>query len=264
MKMDAVEGTKGMVNYKGGDTLVEFANQYQMKVRGHTLIWHSQVPGWVQSLSKTDLETTFKKHITDEVTHYKGKIYAWDVVNEVFEENGNLRDSVWHKNLGNNFIAEAFKIAHAADPNAKLYINDYNVESKNAKSDALYKLVSQLKSEGVPVHGVGFQSHFISGGLPHDLTTNLERFSALGLDVAITELDIRIQSPTTPAKLAQQAKEYASVIKSCLSVSRCVGVTIWGVTDKYSWIHDGNPLPWDNNFHAKPAVAAIEAALKGN
>lgn len=263
MKWDAVEGSRGNHNYNAGDQLVEFAHQNQMKVRGHTLIWHSQVPNWVQSLSKADIESTFKKHITDEMTHYKGKIYAWDVVNEVFEENGVLRNSIWHKNLGDNFVAEAFKIAHEVDPNAKLYINDYNIESKNAKSDGLYKLVSQLKAQGVPIHGVGFQSHFSVGAIPHDFASNLQRFSALGLDVAITELDIAMKLPSTPEKLSQQARDYASVFKDCLSVPRCVGVTIWGFTDKHSWIH-GDALPWDSNYHPKPAVAAIEAVLKGH
>jgi endo-1,4-beta-xylanase len=208
-----------------------------------------------------------KKHITDEVTHYKGKIYAWDVVNEPFNEDGTFRDSIWHKNFGSDYIAEALKLAHAADPNAKLYINDYNVEGKNSKSDALYKLVKELKSKDVPIHGVGLQAHFILGQIPHDLATNMERFAALGLDVAITELDIRIQLPSTAEKLAQQAKEYASVFKACLSVPKCVGITIWGFTDKHSWIPSvfqgyGDALPWDANYKPKPAVAAIEEALK--
>jgi len=157
---------------------------------------------------------------------------------------------------------------HAADPKAKLYINDYNVEGKNQKSDGLYNLVKELKSKGVPIHGVGLQAHFILGQVPHDLAANMERFAALGLDVAVTELDVRILLPTTDEKLAQQAKEYAIVFKDCLSVPKCVGITIWGVTDKHSWIPSvfngyGDALLWDINYHPKPAVAAIEAALKG-
>jgi endo-1,4-beta-xylanase len=262
MKWDSTERSKGQFSYSGGDTLVAFAEQNGMKVRGHTLVWHAQLPGFVSGLSKTDLETEMKNHITNEVTHYKGKIYAWDVVNEIFNEDGSLRDSIWHKNFGTSFVAEAFKTAHAADPNAKLYINDYRIEGKNKKSDGVYALVKELQSQGVPIHGVGFQAHFAVGELPHDLASNLERFSALGLDVAITELDIAMQLPSTAQKLAQQATDYATVFKACRSVSRCVGVTIWGITDKHSWL-TGDALPWDANYAAKPAVAAIEAALKG-
>jgi endo-1,4-beta-xylanase len=268
MKWQSVEGTKGQLKYTDADKLVELGQQNHMKIRGHTLIWHSQIPDWLNSLSKTELESTMKKHITDEVTHYKGKIYAWDVVNEAFNEDGTFRDSIWHKNFGSDYIAEALKLAHAADPNAKLYINDYNVEGKNSKSDGLYKLVKELKSKDVPIHGVGLQAHFILGQVPHDLQQNMERFTALGLDVAITELDIRIQLPSNAEKLAQQAKDYASVFKACLSVPKCVGVTIWGFTDKHSWIPSvfqgyGDALPWDANYKPKPAVAAIEEALKG-
>jgi endo-1,4-beta-xylanase len=210
-----------------------------------------------------------KKHITDEVTHYKGKIYAWDVVNEPFNENGTFRDSIWYKNFGSDYIAEALKLAHAADPNAKLYINEYNVEGENDKSDALYKLVKELKTQGVPIQGVGLQSHFILEQIPRDLATNMERFSDLGLDVAITELDIRIKLPSTAQKFAQQAKDYASVFKACLSVPKCVGVTIWGFTDKHSWIPStfhgyGDAHPWDANYEPKPAVDAIEEALEEN
>jgi len=208
-----------------------------------------------------------KKHITEEVTHYKGKIYAWDVVNEAIGDDGNMRDSIWHKNFGNNFIAEAFKTAHATDPDAKLYYNDYGVEAKNHKSDTMYKLVQDLKTQGVPIHGVGFQSHFSLGQIPHDMQENMERFAALGLDVAITELDIRMQLPSTAEKLAQQAKDYAAVVKACHAVSRCVGITFWGISDKHSWVPDsfhgfGDALPWDANYKPKPAVAAMEEALK--
>jgi len=267
MKWESIERTKGSPTYTSGDQLVSFAQQNSMKVRGHTLLWHQQIPSWLNSLSKTDLEAAMKKHITEVVTHYKGKLYAWDVVNEVFNEDGTLRDSIWHKNFNGSYIGTAFKLAHQIDSNVKLYINDYNVEGKNKKSDGLYNLVKDLKSQSVPVHGVGLQAHFIVGQVPHDLAENMQRFAALGLDVAITELDIRLQMPSTAQTLEQQAKDYATVFKACTSVSKCVGVTIWGITDKHSWIPDvfsgyGDALPWDTNYKPKPAVAAIEAALK--
>jgi endo-1,4-beta-xylanase len=215
-------------------------------------------------LTKTELESALKKHITEVVSHYKGKIYAWDVVNEAFEEDGTLRESIWHKNFGHNYIAEALKTAHEADPNAKLYINDYSIARINPKSNGLFKLVSELKAQGVPIHGVGFQSHFHSYHMPQDFVENLERFSKLGLDVAITELDIKVRLPVTHEKLTEQAKEYASVFKTCLSVSRCVGVTTWGIRDKQEEVgaEFGDALMWDVNSKPKPAVAAVEALLK--
>jgi endo-1,4-beta-xylanase len=263
MKWDAVEGTRNRPNYGPADQLVSFAKSSGMKVRGHTLIWHAQIPSWLNGLSKNDLEAAMKKHITDEMTHFKG-IYAWDVLNEIFNEDGTLRDSIWKKNFGNAFPAEAFKTAHAVDGNAKLYINDYNVEGKNRKSDGLYNLVKELKAQGVPVHGVGFQSHFSAGRIPGDFQANLKRFSDLGLDVAITELDIGIQMPATADKLQQQAKDYASVVKACLAVPRCVGITVWGVNDKYSWRTNSASLLFDDSYKGKPAVAAMEAALAGH
>ena len=186
----------------------------------------------------------------------------------MLNEDGTLRDSIWHKNFGNNYIANAFRLAHEADPNAKLYINDYNIESKNRKSDGLYNLVKQLKAEGVPVHGVGFQAHMTVGQVPQDLVANMKRFSDLGLDVAITELDLKLKKPSTAQSRQQQAKDYSQIITDCLSVQRCVGVTVWGFTDKYTWLNNfgdqsfGEPCLWDNNYKAKEAVAAIDKVIQ--
>jgi endo-1,4-beta-xylanase len=267
MKWDSIEGTKGTLTYSGGDSIATLAENNSMKLRGHTLIWHSQMPNWVNSVAKADMNATIQKHITEEATHYKGKIYAWDVVNEPFNEDGTYRTSVFYNTLGKDYIPLSLRYAHAADGNAKLYINDYNVEGKNKKSDALYELVSQLKKDNVPINGVGLQAHFIVGQIPSDLQDNMKRFSDLGLDVAITELDIRMQLPATADKLAQQAKDYASVFSTCLKVSRCVGVTVWGITDKHSWIPDvfsgyGAALLWDENYKPKEALSAVETALK--
>jgi endo-1,4-beta-xylanase len=268
LKWDWVEPSQGNFNWSAGDTFVQFAADNNQKVRGHTLVWHSQVPGWVSGYSGTALRTLLQNHITTEVSRYAGKIYAWDVVNEAFEENGTRRQSMWQTQLGDSYIADAFRWARAADPKAKLYINDYNVEGVNAKSDALYNLVKSLKSQGVPIDGVGLQAHFILGQVPSTLQQNIARFAALGVDVAITELDIRMDMPSTTAKLAQQATDYSNTVKACLAVSRCVGITVWSFTDKYSWIPtffpgQGAALPWDANYNHKPAYDAIAAALGG-
>jgi len=258
MKIDATEPSQNTFSYAAGDKLVTFAKANGMKVRGHTLVWHSQVPGWMNNIASGQLEGVMKNHITNVMGHWKGSIYAWDVVNEIFEENGQLRSSIWQKAMGEGFVTTAFQTAKTADSGAKLYINDYNIEGVNAKSTALYNLVKKLKGNGVPIEGVGFQSHFNSQSpVPSDFVTNLQRFADLGVDVAITELDIASNSD------AAQATAYSTVIKDCLAVSRCVGVTIWGISDNYSWRSDSHPLPWDSSEKPKAAVIqAIENALQ--
>lgn len=196
------------------------------------------------------------------MTHYKGKVYAWDVVNEAIESNGQLRNTIWSKNFGESFIADCFHAARKADPAAKLYINDFLIEVINPKSTGLYNLVKKLKSQGVPIDGVGFQGHLGTWGVSNDFIKNFQRFIDLGLEVAFTEVDIAIQTPADNGKLQQQAKDYAQLFSICQSVNKCVGVTVWGWTDKYSWNKAGQPCMWDENFNPKPAVAAVEAVLR--
>ncbi|XP_066246553.1 uncharacterized protein [Euwallacea similis] len=259
MKIDATEPSQNQFSYTLADELVSFAQEHSMKIRGHTLVWHSQVPSWMSALSGTNLQSAMVNHIENVVGHYKGQLYAWDVVNEIFNEDGSFRDSIWTQAMGQDFVALAFKTAAAADPNAKLYINDYNIEGQNAKSNALYTLVSALKSAGVPIHGVGFQSHFTVGQVPSTLKANLERFTALGLEVAITELDVGENSRSDDIA---QAADYATVVETCVSVNGCVGVTIWGITDNYSWRSSTTPLPFDSSGNAKAAVDAMINVLQ--
>lgn len=202
------------------------------------------------------------------VGHYKGKLYAWDVVNEIFNWDGTLRaDSIWTKNFGESFVADAFKIAHEVDPSVKLYINDFSSHIINAKSTGIYNLVKKLRSQGVPVHGVGFQTHTTAGDNITSFQANLERFAAIGVEVAVTEMDVRIKLPSNANLLAQQATIYGLVAKGCQNVHACAGITYWGFTDKYSWIPGvspgyGDALMWDKNYKEKPALRAIEAVLK--
>lgn len=174
-----------------------------------------------------------------------------------------MRDTLFFRVLGTNYINTAFHLARVADPYAKLYINDYNIEGINAKSNALFNLVQNLRNQGVEIEGVGFQGHFIVGQVPGDIVANLQRFANLGLDVAITELDIRMTLPSTPALLQQQAQDYVTVFNACYAVSRCLGVTIWGVGDAYSWVPStfpgqGDALIHDHDYARKPAYFAIE------
>ncbi|SDM81751.1 endo-1,4-beta-xylanase [Actinacidiphila guanduensis] len=269
MKWDTTEPSNGSYNFGPGDQIVSWAQSHNERVRGHNLVWHSQLPGWVSSLPLNQVQGAMESHITTEVNHYKGKIYAWDVINEPFNEDGSLRQDVFYKAMGSGYLADAIRTAHAADPNAKLYINDYNIEGENAKSNALYSLAQSLLSQGVPLGGIGLESHFVLGQVPSTMQANIQRFANLGLDVAVTELDDRIQLPASSANLQQQATDYSTVVKDCLAVSRCVGVSQWGVDDGHSWIPGtfpgyGAATMYDSNYQPKPAYNATVTALGGS
>ncbi|QFU97179.1 Endo-1,4-beta-xylanase [Luteimicrobium xylanilyticum] len=252
MKADATEPTRGQFNYSGGDAVVSYAQSHGMRVRGHTLAWHSQQPGWMQSLSGSDLRSAMLNHITNVVSHYKGKIYAWDVVNEAFAESGGRRDSNLQQ-TGNDWIEAAFKAAHAADPSAKLCYNDYNTDGVNAKSTGVYNMVKDFKARGVPIDCVGFQSH-LGSTIPSDYQANLQRFSDLGVDVQITELDV--------ASGSNQASIYSTVTRACLAVARCKGITVWGVRDSDSWRQGEDPLLFDASGAKKTAYTFVLTALQ--
>jgi endo-1,4-beta-xylanase len=270
MKWGSVEPSRGTYDWAEADGIVDFAETHGQQVRGHTLLWHQQNPNWLTSGSWTrdQLGAIVQDHIATEVGRYKGRVAAWDVVNEPFDEDGTYRPTLFHTTLGQDYIAQALTWARAADPGAKLYINDYNVEGVNAKSTALYNLVKSLKERGVPIDGVGLQAHLIVGQVPSTLQQNIQRFADLGIDVAITELDIRMQLPATQAKLTQQAADYKAVMNACVALARCTGVTVWGFTDSDSWIPDtfpgqGAATPYDENYRPKPAYHAIAEALGG-
>lgn len=260
MKWDAVEASRGSFTYGQADQIVSHAKAKGMKVRGHTLVWYSQLPSWVSGLDATNLRSAMNNHITQVMTHYKGQIYAWDVANEAFQDgsSGARRSSPFQDKLGNGYMEEAFRTARAADPAAKLCYNDYNTDGQNAKSNAVYAMVKDFKQRGVPIDCVGFQSHFNSASpVPADYQANLQRFADLGVDVQITELDIEGSGTS-------QATSYANVVKACLAVTRCTGITVWGITDKYSWRSSGTPLLFDGSYATKPAYASVLTALGGS
>ncbi|GLI03272.1 endo-1,4-beta-xylanase [Phytohabitans aurantiacus] len=268
MKWQFTEPQQGQFSYGQADTVVSLARSNNQSVRGHTLVWHSQYPGWVDSVPASQLLGVMRNHVTNVAGHFQGQVIHWDVVNEAFEENGTRRQSVFQRNIGDSYIAEAFRAARAADPTAKLYYNDYNIEGIGAKSDAVYAMVQQFKAQGVPIDGVGMQAHLILGQVPSSMQQNIQRFAALGVDVAITELDIRMNLPRDTTKDTQQANDYRAVVNACLAVTRCVGITVWDYTDKYSWIPSvfpgqGAALPYDENLNKKPAYTAIHDALAG-
>jgi len=258
MKWDTIEPNRNQFNFSPADQITTQARGRSMTIRGHTLVWHSQLAGWVSGLDATNLRSAMVNHINGVMGHYKGQIYAWDVVNEAFAENGARRsESPFQQKLGNGYIEEAFRAARAADPAAKLCYNDYNTDGQNAKSNGVFAMVQDFKSRGVPIDCVGFQSHFNSASpVPSDYQANLARFASLGVDVQITELDIEGSGST-------QANNYTRVLNACLAVSRCTGITVWGIPDKYSWRASGTPLLFDSNYGKKAAYTAALNALNG-
>ncbi|GIG38254.1 endo-1,4-beta-xylanase [Cellulomonas phragmiteti] len=253
MKMDATEPNQNQFNFTNGDRIVNYAIGKGKKVRGHTLAWHAQQPGWMQNMSGTALRNALINHVTRVATHYRGKIHSWDVVNEAFADgnSGGRRDSNLQR-TGNDWIEAAFRAARAADPGAKLCYNDYNIDSINPKSTGVYNMVRDFKARGVPIDCVGFQSHF-GTTIPGDYRSNLQRFADLGVDVQITELDIEQGS--------NQANAYRQVVEACLGVSRCTGITVWGVRDTDSWRTGANPLLFDGAGNKKPAYTSTLNAL---
>ncbi|MEV0568323.1 endo-1,4-beta-xylanase, partial [Dactylosporangium sp. NPDC050588] len=252
MKWDATEPNQGQFRWTGGDQIVAHAQAHGQKVRGHTLTWHAQQPGWAQNLSGSALRNAMVNHITQVATHYKGKVFAWDVVNEAFADGGSggRRDSNLQR-TGNDWIEAAFRTARAADPGAKLCYNDYNTDGINAKSTGIYNMVRDFKSRGVPIDCVGFQSH-LGNSVSGDYQANLQRFADLGVDVQITELDIAGSN---------QANNYATVVRSCLAVSRCTGITVWGIRDSDSWRTGENPLLFTASGAKKAAYTSTLNAL---
>ncbi|GAA4596303.1 endo-1,4-beta-xylanase [Actinoplanes octamycinicus] len=265
MKWEVVEPQPGVYDWTAADQLVAFAQKNKQLVRGHTLVWHSQNPSWLTEANYTpaELRALLRKHIFDEVGHFKGKVWAWDVANEVFNEDGTLRDTIWLRALGPDYIADAFRWAHQADPKALLFLNDYNNEGINAKSDAYFALTKQLRAKGVPVHGYGMQGHLaIQYGFPSTVLANVQRFDKLGVKTAFTEVDVRMLLPADAAKTQAQVEGFNLLLRACLLARHCVSYTVWGFTDKYSWVPgvfsgEGSATPMDENLQPKPAYHGL-------
>jgi endo-1,4-beta-xylanase len=287
MKWQIVEPEQGVFDWSQADQLVQFARANGQLVRGHTLTWHNQLPDWLTagvangSISAAQLRTLLHDHIITEVSRYRGRIWQWDVCNEFFTDTNpstiNPND-FWVSNLGTGVIADAFRWAHAADPNALLFYNDYNIggeDGTNAKSDAVYAFVRQLLSEGVPIDGVGNQGHLDTqyGWNPQLLQQDLERFASLGLKVAITEADVRTfvnnatdQVPTANLALFAQPYEYSELLKAALAVPQCISFTVWGFTDSDSWVPgtfagEGYAAIYDVNQQPKAAYYSLQSDL---
>jgi endo-1,4-beta-xylanase len=252
MKPDATQPNPGQFNFRNGDALATWAAQNGMRVRGHTLAWHAQQPGFWRNLSGGALRTAMIDHINGVMAHYRGKIFQWDVVNEAFEENGSRRNSNLQA-TGNDWIEAAFRAARVADPAADLCYNDYNIENWTyGKTQGVYRMVQDFKNRGVPIDCVGLQTHFTGGSsLPGNFQQTLSSFAALGVDVVLTEADVTNASPS----------QYQGLTQACMNVPRCLGITTWGVRDSDSWRGNENPLLFDRNSNPKPAYTSVLNAL---
>ncbi len=286
-----MQPVKDTYNFKAADTLVEFAIRNGQKIHGHNLIWHLNNPDWLEAGKFTDSEKLkiLKDHVTTVVGHfankYPGVVRSWDVVNEPLENSpdlvkankyNGLRASVW-ASIGSSrmeYIRQAFLAAHEADPNAILYLNDYWVETKQEKSDALYNLVKDLKAQGVPIDVVGFQGHLTTTfEVPSvtDLRTTIRRFGGLGVKVQYTEVDSRTYSEDgiTALEKSREVEVYKNFVEACVQEKTyCLGVTTWGFTNKYSWIPDTFPgyqaaLPFTSKYLVTDIYSAIQNAALG-
>lgn len=272
MKWEWIHPGPEEYDFAAADAVVDFAEANDQVVRGHTLAWHSQNPPWLQGLSDEELREALREHIYTVVGRYQGRIQQWDVFNEVFDDTGHLRTNTnpWLRALGEEVIGDAFRWAHEADPDALLFLNDYNVESSPAKLQAYLDLVARLQDDGVPIHGMGLQGHLsLRYPFPADLQASLQQFADLGLQTALTELDVRIPlegDEPTATQLQEQAEYYQRAVAACLAVAGCDSITLWGVTDRYSWVpfffpEEGAATVLDEDLTPKPALVAVHEAL---
>jgi endo-1,4-beta-xylanase len=268
MKWDVLEPSPGAHRFGAADTIVGFALGNGMRVKGHTFLWHGATPAWVNALDAADLRAAVERHITTTGEYFRGRVDAWDVVNEAVADDGSgLRDTVFRQRLGDGYVAEAFRLARRADPGARLFYNDYGGEGLNAKSNRIYDLLRGLLAEGVPIDGVGLQMHISATNRPTAgaIAANIQRLAALGLTVHISEMDVRINdTPGTEAtRLELQRAAYRDVVRVCVQEPRCEAVTFWGFTDAHTWLRGDRPLLFDAMYQPKPAYFGVLEALSG-
>ncbi|OGM57041.1 hypothetical protein A2955_03495 [Candidatus Woesebacteria bacterium RIFCSPLOWO2_01_FULL_37_19] len=277
MKWSTIRPDKDTFVFDQADKLVAFAEANKMAVRGHTLMWDVKIPVWVTN-GTTDEEmlSLLENHIKTVADRFKGRIYAWDVVNEPINDEGEFVSSPLFKRLGDKYIELAFKWAKEADPTAKLFLNDWGSDPINKRSNKLYEIVKNLIAKGVPIDGVGFQMHLALGRSKTSPTVpemssireNFKRFSDLGLEIHITEMDIQIQSGegTEEERLVEQSEAYKNILETALEFPNFKALVQWGVNDKYSWItglngKEDSPLIFDKENKPKPAYFALKEVV---
>jgi uncharacterized protein (TIGR03437 family) len=285
MKWGVIHPAQGTYNFGPADKLVAFGQAHGMKVRGHNLCWAQFNPVWLTNLAKVSpsaLATALHDHITTVVSHYKGQVFAWDVVNEAFYSAAGvqtpLQASIWYNQpgiglSGTGYIEQAFRWAHEADPSALLFHNEDGIETPGPKFQAVYNMAKDFVSRGVPIHGIGFEMHVDVASYPDPagLAQNIKQLATLGLQVHITEMDVRLPVDSTgkasEADLQAQGQKYNQILTVCLQNPGCTAFQTWGFTDKYSWIPSytqgfGAALPFDVNYQPKPAFNSMISALQ--
>jgi endo-1,4-beta-xylanase len=278
LKFAETEPAQDQYSFCAADQLLAFANVNGMKMRGHNLVWSQNNPSWLTSgnFSSAQAATILQNHIATVVGRYKGQLVDWDVVNEAVSNiapYGLDQTSFWYQQLGSGYLDTAFQLAHAADPNAKLFYNDYGGEGGGAKSDAIYAMVQGMVSRGVPINGVGLEMHLTLSGPPSesDISSNMARLGKLGLEVHVSEMDVRLavnsSGNASSADLASQATLYQNVFAACQANSNCTAFLTWGVTDLHSWIPSTFPgfgagLLLDQQYNDKPAYNSVSANMQ--
>ena len=272
MKFGPLRPSRDEFAFENADEIVGFAQEHDMAVRGHALVWHNMLPDWLKQTTPNydDWIDILRGHIHTVTKHYRGKVEAWDVLNEAIGDDCKMRDTPFLRAFGPDYVTMAFHWAHEGDPGAKLFYNDYSADAWGSKAKAVYRLVSGLVKRGVPIHGVGLQMHLCLRDPPkrRRVAKNIRGLNALGLEVHITEMDIRVKEPCTEDDLRQQARVYRDILEVCLAADNCKALVTWGVTDRYSWVPDffpgtGAPLLFDSSGRPKPAYHAMRDALAG-
>ena len=277
MKWWVLRPDEATYDFRQGDELVRFAQIHDMKVRGHCLVWGRSNPEWLTQgkFTSRQLSRLLHEHINRVMGHYAGQLFAWDVVNEALDENGNVRSSIWYDQPGVGFswhgtkyIEQVFRWAHQADPQALLFYNEAEGEGLNRKSDAIYAMVKNFRRRGVPIDGVGLQMHIpmLDADIPA-IAANIARLTALGVQVHITELDVSLPVDSSGLvradDLTRQADIYRGIVRACLNSAGCTAIQTWGFTDKYSWIGShshgvrGQALPFNRAYQPKAAYRAV-------
>jgi len=271
-KWGSVQPDSETWDFSAADAMLDLAAEHNLRVKGHTLVWHSQMPAWVSdSMSAQELSSAIDAHFSTILPHFGTSVADWDVVNEALEWNGAMRESIFYSKFGAAYVRDAFALAAVYAPHARLFYNDYSIEGVNSKSDAAAKLLADIQKAGVAVHGVGLQMHLTHGNRPsrEDISANIQRFGDLGLLVHISEMDVQIRHLEGPQseRLLAQAMTYYDVIAACVENAACEQITFWGYTDRYSWIDswfgEDDPLLYDEELLPKAAREAVHEALLG-
>ncbi|MBD2293059.1 endo-1,4-beta-xylanase [Anabaena sphaerica FACHB-251] len=273
LKFGSLSPERGKYNFDAADEIVDFAQKHKMQIHGQTLVWYRNLPDWLENAqwSREEAMDILKQHIYTVVNRYRDQISSWDVVNEAINQKGTLRGSFWLDKIGEDYIEMAFRWANEADPNARLFYNDHEGEELGIKSDGIYKLVKELRQKNVPIHGVGFQMHTSIKTRPDikAVAANIKRLGELGLEVTITEMDVKIGDDKRPLsdKLTSQANIYQDIANVCLQAPNCNTLTTWGLSDNFSWIpiyfkHPDAPLLFDQSYKPKPAYFAVFRAFR--